>query len=287
MARGITSEEVNRAADALLAGGERPTAERVRLALGRGSPNTIGPMLETWWGGLAQRLRTQLALPGVPEDLGAAFVQVWAQALAAGQAHAETLVAPERAALAASQAEAAASLAAQPAVVARLEAALQQADTAAHGAQAALTISEQRAADLQREVATLIATAETLSQQRVDSEQRLITALAQADEARSAAAREREALQALLHQVEDRAYGEVDRTRQELKVMKAKLTEQARIHARELRTRDQACRTAESALHKSQRALATALARGAAKGPAALTSKVATPRVRPRGMHTA
>ena len=44
--RGIQEADVFTAADALLAEGKRPTIERVRLKIGRGSPNTVSPMLE-------------------------------------------------------------------------------------------------------------------------------------------------------------------------------------------------------------------------------------------------
>ena len=41
MPRGITQDQVNAAADALLGAGENPTVEKVRAALGTGSPNTV------------------------------------------------------------------------------------------------------------------------------------------------------------------------------------------------------------------------------------------------------
>lgn len=63
--RGVQMEEVWAAADAVLALGERPTIERVRLQLGRGSPNTVGPMLDGWFGSLAKRLQA----PADPADL--------------------------------------------------------------------------------------------------------------------------------------------------------------------------------------------------------------------------
>ena len=56
MARGITEHDVFAAADALLVRGERPTIERVRQELGRGSPNTVNRMLDVWWARLAERL---------------------------------------------------------------------------------------------------------------------------------------------------------------------------------------------------------------------------------------
>lgn len=65
-ARGVQTEEVWAAADAVLAQGERPTIERVRQQLGRGSPNTVGPMLDGWYGSLAKRLGA-----GPVEDAGA------------------------------------------------------------------------------------------------------------------------------------------------------------------------------------------------------------------------
>lgn len=67
--RGVQTEEVWAAADAVLSVGERPTIERVRLQLGRGSPNTVGPMLENWYGSLAKRL--QPPADAVHQDDGA------------------------------------------------------------------------------------------------------------------------------------------------------------------------------------------------------------------------
>lgn len=55
--RGVQPSDVWAAADALLAQGLRPTIERVRLHLGRGSPNTVSPMLEGWFAALGERLR--------------------------------------------------------------------------------------------------------------------------------------------------------------------------------------------------------------------------------------
>lgn len=56
--RGVQMEEVWAAADTVLSLGERPTIERVRQQLGRGSPNTVGPMLDGWYGSLAKRLQS-------------------------------------------------------------------------------------------------------------------------------------------------------------------------------------------------------------------------------------
>ena len=55
--RGVQLEEVLAAADALVDAGLKPTIERVRQQLGRGSPNTVSPMLDVWFSTLSQRLK--------------------------------------------------------------------------------------------------------------------------------------------------------------------------------------------------------------------------------------
>ncbi|MBS0342361.1 MAG: DNA-binding protein [Proteobacteria bacterium] len=62
--RGIQEADVFAAADALLAEGKRPTIERVRLTIGRGSPNTVSPMLEKWFATLGERLVSHQAGTG-------------------------------------------------------------------------------------------------------------------------------------------------------------------------------------------------------------------------------
>ena len=47
--RGVQQVDVNAAADELLIDQLKPTIERVRMKLGRGSPNTVGPMLDVWF----------------------------------------------------------------------------------------------------------------------------------------------------------------------------------------------------------------------------------------------
>jgi len=251
--RGIPEDEIFQAADALLAAGERPTTDKVRAALGRGSPNSVAPVLERWWTQVAGRLHRRLTLPDVPEAVGAAFAQAWEVALAAGQAHAEALVAPERAALAQVLATADAAAAAQQAREREVALQLEAAQAATHAAQTALAESHQRVADLRREIATLTTSLTELGRQREAAEARLLAALAQAEQDRAAAAVEREKLQTHLRHVEDRAYSEVDRTRQDLKALKAQLAAQARDHAAALRNHEQARRLSEAALQRAQR----------------------------------
>ena len=73
MAVGVPENDVFAAADAVLARGERPTVERVRLELGRGSPARVGALLDQWWEQLAGRLRGETRLPDLPAELAQAF----------------------------------------------------------------------------------------------------------------------------------------------------------------------------------------------------------------------
>lgn len=80
--RGITSADVDRAADSLLREGQRPTIEKVRLKIGRGSPNTINPLLDAWWSRLASRLDAgPAALHRIPEPVAQAAEALWLTAL--------------------------------------------------------------------------------------------------------------------------------------------------------------------------------------------------------------
>ncbi|MBF2944954.1 DNA-binding protein, partial [Pseudomonas aeruginosa] len=99
MAVGVPETDVFAAADAVLARGERPTVERVRLELGRGSPARVGALLDQWWALLAQRLRGETRLPALPAEVSQAFVAVWQQAILLAQGVAEQALAERRALL--------------------------------------------------------------------------------------------------------------------------------------------------------------------------------------------
>jgi hypothetical protein len=69
-AGGVRQSDVSHAADTLLRAGNRPTVERIRTQLGRGSPNTINPMLDAWWKTLSARLDSgPAALHRLPESI--------------------------------------------------------------------------------------------------------------------------------------------------------------------------------------------------------------------------
>jgi hypothetical protein len=87
--RGVKYADVSEAADTLFRAKERPTVEKVRVKLGRGSPNTIGPLLDEWWSRLADRLDAgPAALHRLPELVAQAAEALWIQALEEGRRHA-------------------------------------------------------------------------------------------------------------------------------------------------------------------------------------------------------
>lgn len=105
MATGITQEDVWKAADALLLEGARPTIERVRQKIGRGSPNTVSPYLDTWFKGLGARIghaegfaaagspsgegRGHPSQPGLPPLVAEAAEKLWLAARKAADAELE------------------------------------------------------------------------------------------------------------------------------------------------------------------------------------------------------
>lgn len=84
--RGITQSDVSHAADSLLRAGERPTIDKVRARIGKGSPNTINPMLDAWWKILSSRLDSgPAALHRLPESVAHIAEALWMQALEEGR----------------------------------------------------------------------------------------------------------------------------------------------------------------------------------------------------------
>jgi len=95
MARGITETDVFAACDALVLAGERPTIERVRMKIGRGSPNTVGPMLDAWFKGLGRRLQDPGAFappPDIPSPVLQAAQHFWEVAQAGARSDLEARV---------------------------------------------------------------------------------------------------------------------------------------------------------------------------------------------------
>src|ERR1700683_5841538 len=74
--------DVQRAADALLRQGIKPSVAALREQLGGGSPNTITPLLAKYWETLGARLGGgQESLERVPESLARVTELLWRRAL--------------------------------------------------------------------------------------------------------------------------------------------------------------------------------------------------------------
>ncbi len=79
----ISRADVFNAADALLLEGHKPTIDRVRMRIGRGSPNTIQEHLDLWWTQLGSRLRDipGREFPELPERVAVSLQKLWNVAL--------------------------------------------------------------------------------------------------------------------------------------------------------------------------------------------------------------
>lgn len=221
MAVGVPENEVFAAADAVLARGERPTVERVRLELGRGSPARVGGLLDQWWRRLAERLSGETRLPALPGEVSQAFVAVWQQAIHLAQGVAEQAVAEQRQVLIAER-ERVAAVEDQ----ARQDAALfrQQAAEALAGRQAV----ELRLADLelllsqrQTQIEDLRQQRESLLHERREAHDHKQALQQDLESLRFKAEQERVAQEVYIRGVEDRAHREVDRAREEVRAMTA------------------------------------------------------------------
>jgi len=221
MPKGITQEQVNAAADALVAASERPTVEKIRAQLGTGSPNTVTRMLEAWRGALATRMGQMLVLPEVPGDVGQAFAEVWRLAVAHAAAIAQASLAQEQNALLAAQT----SLTQERKI---WEIAIAEAQELAQSAGQAREVAQTRLTDVQRLVEQQAGQLAELVQQR-DGLQLRADQLAEAfDTHKNVVTAEREGQAAHVRAVEDRAHAEIDRAREETKILQAKLHRQER-----------------------------------------------------------
>jgi Plasmid replication region DNA-binding N-term len=78
----ISALDVQRAADALLRQGTKPSVAALREQLGGGSPNTITPLLAKYWETLGTRLGAgPESLERVPENLARVTELLWRRAL--------------------------------------------------------------------------------------------------------------------------------------------------------------------------------------------------------------
>jgi chromosome segregation ATPase len=221
MANGVPEHEVFKAADAVLARGERPTVERVRTELGRGSPARVGQLLEQWWEQLAQRLKGHALLPEVPGEVAQAFAEAWRLALSHADTAAQVALREEHNRLFADQAALtqerklwAIALAEAQATATESAAQLAQSTAQLHERQLLIDQLGAQVTDVQRQRDHLL--------RELDHRQ------AELDMLRA----EHAAVQVHMRTVEDRAHQQVDRVRQELKACHQQTEREQRDHAR-------------------------------------------------------
>ncbi|VVE35604.1 Chromosome partition protein Smc [Pandoraea iniqua] len=197
--RGISELDVWSAADTLLMAGQRPTIERIRQQLGRGSPNTVSPYLDAWFAGLGARLKGASGVAGLPEgvampeSVARAAMDLWALALSEGREALAEEAASRRAVLDAREAELAAD-----------REALEQARAVLHERVASAEVAAADARQARDEAQAQARRAEAL----------LIDAQADAVTSRQAVADARVAAQATLDaHAEQRAEWDVERQR--------------------------------------------------------------------------
>ncbi len=229
MPRGITQEQVNTTADAILQAGERATVERVRERLGTGSPNTITRMLDTWRLDLAERLRAVNATPALPDDVGEAMTQLWQLAVEQARMQEHRALEGERLALEKARNDWEATVQEAQQAQSTAEAQATQALEAKHRASEQVTVLERLVQQLENQLSerseALQAAQdhiETLNQTRETLTEKIAQWQQQADT-------ERTAQEAHIRQVEDRAHLRVDQARTDLKEAR---TEWARLRKR-------------------------------------------------------
>jgi chromosome segregation ATPase len=219
--RGVQQHEVAAAADALLAEGLRPTVERVRLKLGRGSPNTVAPMLEAWFAGLAPRLgvvpREEGGRAGPPAAVREGLQQLWEQAVQLATTEAEAALSQEREAFARERAQ----LAEERAAVAGQMSSAQLRETLL---QASLQTAREQAQELQRRLEQAQHLVEQRDRELAEARSSIAALVQQKDAAaREHAAQiqraqgEREKIMERTGATERRLLEEVDRARQQAK----------------------------------------------------------------------
>lgn len=234
MARGITQDQVNAAADAILSAGENPTVEKVRIELGTGSPNTITRMLDVWRGQLGERLRQLSSLPEVPIPVGQAMVELWQLSTIHAERVLEDRFASDRSALAAARAQL--DLEREG-----WEVRLQVAETSAAQAKVARELAEHACATLDGQLqdshalrADLLLQRDRL-QEQCDQQSAQNQALrTQLEEQQGALRAERDRQEAHVRVIEDRSHLEVDRARQEAKHWQQRSETTERVHRDDL-----------------------------------------------------
>ena len=246
LSRGIQEDDVWGAADLLLHEGLRPTIERVRQKIGRGSPNTVSPMLERWFASLGQRLAgganpsANLAAgndaDGVPVSVRNATRLLWETA----RSEAEEVQRGELESVRSELQERGNALVEAQAALAQREDAFAQARVSLD---AALASSQQAREALERQLKEHAIEAHRVRMGLDDDIKRLTALLSQAGETQERTRREHAEAMVVrdqdLRQAEERHAGqekrmlaEVDRARQTAKALESELSREQQRRAK-------------------------------------------------------
>ena len=249
--RGIQEADVWAAADALLAIGQKPTIEKVRMQMGRGSPNTVAPLLDGWFATLGARLglnqQTQDLRNSVPTQVLEAAQLLWSNALEHAQEVAIQALEDREQAAAAEEAK---NQALQLKLQQREEGLQQQ----KNAMDAALKLAQAQRKDLSHRLdemqQQLNERTQWLEKQRAENaEQRKAQEVLREQHARDleSAAQERQRLAEQFTGNERRLLSDLDRSRQELEKAKklqqesdrAAATRHEELHARYLQSEEE------------------------------------------------
>lgn len=226
--RAIQRDDVWAAADALLLEGKRPTIERVRQKIGRGSPNTVSPMLEEWFATLGPRM-AQLKGSGTgpvaeegrgtsaPAPVLQAAQALWDAAMHQAVDAAQAQLAQEREQLQAARQALHAeqnALAQEQAAMAQQRASLEQSLAVAH---AQIKMQGARLAELEQGARQKDQFAAQQQQRLQALEQELFASRKARDEADRAHAEHLREQHAAAQAQQHRALQDIDRARQEAK----------------------------------------------------------------------
>lgn len=231
---GIRETDVWKAADALVLEGVRPTIERIRQKVGRGSPNTVGPYLDTWFKALGARIRDPGAFataPAHPDSITQAATHFWETALSLAREEAKKLFQEERQALA----SATDTLAAQQSALDVEKAALLSRGEAQDEAMQLLRDQLAEARDQRNALQRML---EDRNEAYASAEARLTSAAGEIDALRRALEQERGRFAAERCVIEERAathekrwLQELDRAREALKSAEASAQQARKSHA--------------------------------------------------------
>lgn len=212
------------------------------LELGRGSPARVGGLLDQWWARLSERLSGESRLPTLPAEVSQAFVAVWQQAIHLAQGVAEQAMSEQRQVLVAERER----------VAVVEDQALQDAALARQHAVAAQTaqVSETRLADLELLLEQRTAQIDDPQEQRNGLQQSCAEAQGQVQASQlllqmlqQQAEQKRAAQELYVRGIEERAYREVDRAREEGKSRQVEMRELKR-QLKDIQQTLEVCRTA-------------------------------------------